>query len=844
VIALFRAAACIFFLALALAPPIMPPEPEIRVARIIARLNVGGPAIHVCNLTSKLASPFISRLYVGEVGANEEEMVDVVQRVGVQPIRVAGLGRAIRPGDMAALWHLIAEFRAFQPHIVHTHTAKAGTLGRLAARAVGAPIVVHTFHGHVLDGYFNPLVTRTFLGIERTLARLSDAIITLSPLQQDDIVTRFRVAPAGKVHVIPLGFDFRQLDDVNTRRGELRRELGISPDVPLIASIGRLTAIKDHLLLLESFRHVRADAQLLVVGGGEEESRIRTLARKLQLEERVRFLGFRSDLDRILADARVIALTSRNEGTPVALIEALAAGCTPVSTAVGGVADVLENGRWGKLVTSRDPAEFGRTLDLAIDEEASVSDSTVLARKKYARARFGVHRLIEEHAALYRKLLEQKQSVGVERAAHLQASPVPGADRGRLPPRPYIPPPPSRTCGTMTASPEIRVASIIARLNVGGPASHVCTLTSHLKYPFVSRLYIGEVGGDEEEMSDIVQQAGVQPTRVAGLGRAIRIGDAAALWNLIGELRAFRPHIVHTHTAKAGTLGRLAARAVGVPIVVHTFHGHVLEGYFNPAISRLVMSVERTLAYMSDAIVTLSPRQKADIVAKYRVAPADKVYVIPLGLDFQKFDDLSSRRGLLRHELGLPLDVPIVASVGRLTAIKDHLLLLDAFRLARSDAHLLIVGGGEEEASIRARVRTLKLEGRVHFLGFRTDLDRILADARVVALTSRNEGTPVALIEALAAGCVPVSVAVGGVADVLEEGKWGKLVETRSPIEFGRALDLAMKEVVTSGEAERKARSRYARERFGVTRLIENHAELYRRLVEKKQLADLSLAVG
>jgi glycosyltransferase involved in cell wall biosynthesis len=164
--------------------------------------------------------------------------------------------------------------------------------------------------------------------------------------------------------------------------------------------------------------------------------------------------------------------------------------------------------------------------------------------------------------------------------------------------------------------------------------------------------------------------------------------------------------------------------------------------------------------------------------------------------------------------------------------------------MARSDAHLVIVGGGEEEANIRTQVRKLELGARVHFLGFRADLDRILADARVVALTSRNEGTPVALIEALAAGCVPVSVAVGGVADVLEEGKWGILVGTRSPIEFGRALDQAMMEEATGGEAGRHARSRYARERFGVTRLIENHAELYRRLIEKKQPVDLSLAVG
>src|SRR5262245_50831727 len=120
---------------------------EIRVARVIARLNVGGPAIHVCSLTSRLPPPFVSRLYVGDVGPGEEEMREVTAREGVEPVRVAGLGRAIRSTDTLALWRLIRHLRAFRPHIVHTHTAKAGALGRIAARVIGAPIIVHTFHG-------------------------------------------------------------------------------------------------------------------------------------------------------------------------------------------------------------------------------------------------------------------------------------------------------------------------------------------------------------------------------------------------------------------------------------------------------------------------------------------------------------------------------------------------------------------------------------------------------------------------------------------------------------------------------------------------------------------------
>jgi len=388
----------------------MIPEREIRVARVIARLNVGGPAIHVCNLTSRLPAPFISRLFVGDIGLGEEEMSDVMRREGVEPVRVTGLGRAIRPADAMALWNLVHELRKFRPHIVHTHTAKAGTLGRIAARILGVPIVVHTFHGHVLDGYFSPLLNRTFLTIERALGRMTDAVITLSPGQQSDITSKFGVAPSHKVHVIPLGFDFSRFDDLSALRGELRRELALGADTPLIASIGRLTAIKDHALLLESFRLARKDAHLLIVGGGEEDARLRELTKQLQLDGRVHFLGFRSDLDRILADTDAVALTSRNEGTPVALIEALAAGRAAVSTAVGGVEDVLEGGKWGRLVRSRRRADFGHALDAAVEEGRALSQAAVTARKDYARRRFGVFRLIEDHIALYTSLLEKNRT--------------------------------------------------------------------------------------------------------------------------------------------------------------------------------------------------------------------------------------------------------------------------------------------------------------------------------------------------------------------------------------------------------------------------------------------------
>jgi glycosyltransferase involved in cell wall biosynthesis len=260
----------------------------------------------------------------------------------------------------------------------------------------------------VFEGNFGPLAERAVVAVERTLARLTDAIVTLSPLQKKEIVDRYRVAPESKVHIIPLGFDFGNLDCLSEKRGELHRELRLAEDVPLIASVARLAAIKNHSLLLEAFSRVRKSAHLVIVGGGAEESRLRGLAERLEIQARVHFLGFRSDLDRILADAKVVALSSLQEGTPVAFIEGLAAGCIPVGTAVGGVEDVLERGRWGKVVYSRSAEDFGVALEAALDEAPNLTEREVAARKAYARSRYGVFRLVDDHSALYRGLLAKR----------------------------------------------------------------------------------------------------------------------------------------------------------------------------------------------------------------------------------------------------------------------------------------------------------------------------------------------------------------------------------------------------------------------------------------------------
>jgi glycosyltransferase involved in cell wall biosynthesis len=353
---------------------------------------------------------FETRLYVGNVSAGEAEMVDILRRENVEPIRVPGLGRAIRPqDDLLTLAYLVREFRRFRPDLVHTHTAKGGALGRMAARICGVPAVVHTFHGHVFHGYFGPLVSRGFVGLERALAHLTDKIVTISPRQLNELCETYKIAPRDRFHVIPLGFDLSRFLGLGRHRGLLRNSLGVPANARIVSVVGRLTAIKDHPLLFRAMTKLRtSEAHLCVVGGGELESDLRRLSQELGIEGRTHFLGFRNDLERILADTDVLALTSKNEGTPVAVIEALAAGCTPVSVDVGGVADILADGRFGRLVRDRTPEAFAAALDQML--ASPPSQEAREEGKRHVFETYSVERLVSDHVALYSALLRGRES--------------------------------------------------------------------------------------------------------------------------------------------------------------------------------------------------------------------------------------------------------------------------------------------------------------------------------------------------------------------------------------------------------------------------------------------------
>jgi glycosyltransferase involved in cell wall biosynthesis len=379
-------------------------------------------------------------------------------------------------------------------------------------------------------------------------------------------------------------------------------------------------------------------------------------------------------------------------------------------------------------------------------------------------------------------------------------------------------------------------------MNVGGPAIHATLLSSGLDPTrYETTLVTGAEGEDEGNHLDLHGRALPNLITIPDLGREIRgVQDVRSLASLLGVVRRFRPHIVHTHAAKAGTIGRVAARLAGVPVVIHTFHGHVLRGYFSPRKEQVFRAIERGLARISDELVAVSPRVRQELL-EMRIGRPEAFSVVPLGFDLAPFTEAATHRGALRAELGVSTGAPMVGIVARLVPIKAHEVFLAAARqlhATRPDMHFVIVGDGERRAELAQLVSAggETFSAAVHFLGWRADLPRIYADLDVVALTSRNEGSPVALIEAMAAGRPVVATRVGGVPDVVEHGRRGRLVEMDDAAGLAEQVLQVIGAPDDAAAMGREGR-RHVLETYGSARLIDDIDHLYGRLLARKAVA-------
>ena len=384
----------------------------MKVLRVIARLNVGGPALHVAYLSAGLAERgYETILVAGTLARGEESMAAVAERRGVRVEELEELHREIGLSrDVRAILRLARLIRRERPTILHTHTAKAGAVGRIAALLAGdarPPIVVHTFHGHVLRGYFDAPTTLAFRTLERWLARATTVLVAVSPEVRDDLV-RLGVAPASKFEVVRLGIELAErVGDDDGARDETRRLLGVSAESFLVGWVGRMTAVKRTRDVLRAFRALRdlgIDAHLCLVGDGPERAELERYAHELGVGRRCLFTGYQEDVGRFYDAIDVLLLPSANEGTPVSVIEALAGGRPVVATRVGGTADVVRDGTDGFLVAVGDVGALAaRLAELAADPDLRAS----MGAEGRARVlgRYTVPRLVDDMDRLYRALL-------------------------------------------------------------------------------------------------------------------------------------------------------------------------------------------------------------------------------------------------------------------------------------------------------------------------------------------------------------------------------------------------------------------------------------------------------
>jgi glycosyltransferase involved in cell wall biosynthesis len=380
---------------------------------VIARLNLGGPAQQAALLSGRRLDPerYETLLVHGSLPAGEGSMADLAEREAVRREFLPSLVQPVAPAkDTGALAKLARIVRRFRPDIVHTHTAKAGFIGRAAALTVRPrPVIVHTYHGHVLEGYFGAVKSGTYRRLERALGRFSDALVGVSEATVDDLV-RLGVAARERFRIIPLGLDLSGYERPGDGDGAaLRRELHVGEEEALVAYVGRVAPIKRLDVLVRAVAHARdggARLHLAITGDGDTRPDLEQLAAGLGIGDRVHFLGYRRDLPNIFAASDIAAISSANEGTPVSLIEAGAAGVPAVATDVGGVADVVKPDT-GILVPAGDGEALGDAIArLAADPK--LRRGMGAAARVHVLERYDAERLVSDIDRLYAELIGER----------------------------------------------------------------------------------------------------------------------------------------------------------------------------------------------------------------------------------------------------------------------------------------------------------------------------------------------------------------------------------------------------------------------------------------------------
>ncbi|MFK7904844.1 MAG: glycosyltransferase [Chitinophagales bacterium] len=396
-----------------------------RVLRIINRLNLGGPTFNVALLSKYLNPEFETQIVAGMKEETEASSEFILNKMGLKPQYIPNMYRSVHPmKDYAAYQDIKKIIREYKPDIVHTHAAKSGALGRLAAKECGVPVIVHTFHGHVFHSYFGALKTRFYLEVERYLAKISSKIVAISPKQKKELSEDYQVCDPKHIEVVPLGFDLSKFQDNQIdKRIDFRQKYQIADDEVAIAIVGRLVPIKNHSLFLNALKQLLTNSthkiRAFVVGGGEESESIQNIARDLNIpfatpenfhKAPLTFTSWITDVDEVYAGVDMVALSSLNEGTPVSLIEAQAANKPIVTTNVGGVKDVVIPNQTALLSPSKCVESFANNMQELV-ENTELRNRMGQDGYQYVAQKYSYQRLTSDMAQLYDKLLWENKPV-------------------------------------------------------------------------------------------------------------------------------------------------------------------------------------------------------------------------------------------------------------------------------------------------------------------------------------------------------------------------------------------------------------------------------------------------
>lgn len=825
-----------------------------KVLRIINRLNLGGPTYNAAYLSSKLAPEFETLLVAGMRDESEESSEFILEGMNLKPHYIHTMRREINfKDDQRAYSDIKSLIREFKPDIVHTHAAKAGTLGRIAAYQENVPVIVHTFHGHVFHSYFNKAKTNVFINIERIMARFSTGIIAISEEQKKELSETYRICSADKIATIPLGFDLSRFSkDQQTLRDKFRRRYNISEDTLTIGIVGRLVPIKNHPLFIKAWKEVLKNQQLnvhaFIIGDGESRKELESLCEELEIvyntPEKTRehatltFTSWIHEIELALAGLDIVALSSNNEGTPVSLIEAQAAGKPIISTDVGGLKDTVIPGKTAIIVPPDHLPAFSEGLNRLIADR-NLRTSMSLKGPGYAAEHFSLERLVSDMSQYYHHLLEHRFEKGRHHLFVPRRLSEAAANEEIAPPlSPVIWPEQQH---------KPRVLQIVNRLNLGGITYNVASIASRLRPEFETMIVAGMKEETEESSEFMLKELGLTPVYIPDMMREINLAkDHKAYKNLLQIIRDFNPDIVHTHAAKAGMVGRLAAKHAGVPVIVHTFHGHVFHHYFGKVKTAMILQMERYLSSISSGIIAISESQKAELCQEYKVAPKEKVHIVELGYDLLPFQsNMAQKRREFRSKYHIDDDTIAIGIIGRIVPIKNLGIFIRGFHEVNKSVQVktkgLIIGDGADRAKMEFYCRELGIrysspehpdpEAPLVFTSWIFDADIAMAGLDIVALTSLNEGTPASLIEAQAAGKPIISTDVGGVSNIVIPDVTALLVPSNDLDAYTKTLRKLVNEPHLRQHLSQEG-PEFANRRFNYTRLNEDVRKLYYALLK------------